>query len=105
MESTGLLGFPMIVLGFEHWQVQVHVDHLYCKVHVVPTRETDTVVDAALIILKIWHSSGERIPNVLVVDHDPKFMSALFKAREFTLSISSTFSSLLIGSAYHKKHR
>ena len=41
--------------------------------------------------------SGDGIPDVLVVDHDPKFTSALFK--EFTRRIGS---SLLIGSAYHK---
>lgn len=41
--------------------------------------------------------SGDGIPDVLVVDHDPKFTSNLF--REFTRRIGS---SLLVGSAFHK---
>ena len=35
-----LLGLPMTASGFD--QVQVHVDHLSGRVHVVPTRATDT---------------------------------------------------------------
>jgi hypothetical protein len=41
--------------------------------------------------------SGDGVPDVLAMDHDPKFTSKLFQ--EFTRRIGS---SLLIGSAYHK---
>ena len=81
--------------GFD--QVQVHVDQLSGKVHAVPTKATDMAADAARIVLDMALRSGDGIPDVLVVDHDPKFTSALFK--EFTRRIGS---SLLIGSAYHK---
>ncbi len=63
----------------------------------VPTRLTHTTADAARIILEMALSSGDSVPDVLVMDHDPKFTSALF--REFTRRIGS---SLLVGSAYHK---
>jgi hypothetical protein len=85
----------MTASGFD--QVQVHVDHLSGKVHAVPTRSTDTAADAARIILEMALRSGDGVPDVLVVDHDPKFTSALF--REFTRRLGS---SLLVGSAYHK---
>ena len=90
-----LLGLPMTESGFD--QVQVHVDHLSGKVHPVPTRAIDTAADAARILLEMAPRSGDGIPDVLVVDHDPEFTSALFQ--EFTLRIGL---SLLIGSAYHK---
>ena len=90
-----LVGLPMTASGFD--QVQVHVDHLSGKVHAVPTRATDTAADAAQIILEMALRSGDGVPDVLVVDHDPKFTSKLFQ--EFTRRIGS---SLLIGSAYHK---
>ena len=90
-----LMGLPMTATGFD--QVQVHVDYLSGKVHAVPTRSTDTAADAARIILDMALRSGDGIPDVLVVDHDPKFTSNLF--REFTRRIGS---SLLVGSAYHK---
>jgi hypothetical protein len=41
--------------------------------------------------------SGDGVPDVLVVDHDLKFTSKLF--RDFTRGLSS---SLLVGSAYHE---
>jgi hypothetical protein len=90
-----LVGLPMTASSFD--QVQVHVDHLSGKVHAVPTRATDTAADAAQIILEMALRSGDGVPDVLVVDHDPKFTSKLFQ--EFTRRIGS---SLLIGSAYHK---
>ena len=90
-----LVGLPMTASGFD--QVQVHVDHLSGKVHAVPTRSTDTAADAARIVLEMALRSGDGVPDVLVVDHDPKFTSNLF--REFTRRIGS---SLLVGSAYHK---
>ena len=65
-----------------------------------PTRATNTAADAARIVLELGLRSGDGIPDVLVVDHDPKFTSALFK--EFTRCIGS---SLLIGSACPKKYK
>ena len=41
--------------------------------------------------------SGDSVPNVLVVDHNPKFTSQLFS--EFTKAIGSA---LIVGTAYHK---
>jgi hypothetical protein len=90
-----LVGLPLTASGFD--QVQVHVDHLSGKVHAVPTRSTDTAADAARIVLEMALRSGDGVPDVLVVDHDPKFTSTLF--REFARRIGS---SLLVGSAYHK---
>ena len=90
-----LMGLPKTAAGFD--QVQVHVDFLSGKVHAVPTRSTDSAADAAAIILEMALRSGDGIPDTLVVDHDPKFTSNLF--REFTRRIGS---SLLVGSAYHK---
>ncbi len=84
-----LAGLPMTASGFD--QVQVSG-----KVHAVPTRSTDTAADAARFILETLRS-GDGVPDVLIVDHDPKFTSALL--REFTRRIGS---SLLVGSAYHK---
>ena len=90
-----LMGLPLTATGFD--QVQVHVDYLSGKVHAVPVRSTDTAADAARLILDMALRSGDGIPDVLVVDHDPKFTSTLF--REFTRRIGS---SLIVGSAYHK---
>ena len=90
-----LMGLPQTAAGFD--QVQVHVDHFSGKVHAVPTRSTDTAADAARILLEMVLRSGDGVPDALVVDHDPKFTSKLF--REFTRRLGS---SLLVGSAYHK---
>jgi len=90
-----LMGLPTTATGFD--QVQVHVDYLSGKVHAVPVRSTDNAADAARIILDMALRSGDGIPDVLVVDHDPKFTSTLFQ--EFTRRIGS---SLIVGSAYHK---
>ena len=90
-----LMGLPRTAAGFD--QVQVHVDHFSGKVHAVPTRSTDTAADAAKILLEMVLRSGDGVPDALVVDHDPKFTSKLF--REFTRRLGS---SLLVGSAYHK---
>jgi hypothetical protein len=43
----------------------------------------------------LW--SGDGCPDVLVVDHDPKFTSAVFRA-----FVKSMGSCLIVGSAYHK---
>ena len=89
------MGLPQTAAGFD--QVQVHVDHFSGKVHAVPTRSTDTAADAARILLDMVLRFGDGVPDALVVDHDPKFTSKVF--REFTRSLGS---SLLVGSAYHK---
>ena len=90
-----LMGLPRTEAGYD--QVQVHVDYLSGKVHAVPTRSTDTAADAAKVILEMALRSGDGVPDVLVVDHDPKFTSTLFT--EFTRRLGS---SLVVGSAYHK---
>jgi hypothetical protein len=41
--------------------------------------------------------SGDGFPDVLVVDHDPKFTSDVFRA-----FVRSKGSCLIVGSAYHK---
>ena len=79
-------------------QVQVHAWHFSSKVHAVPTRSTDTAADAARVMLEMAPRSADGVPDLLVVDHCPKFASALFK--DFMLRIAS---SLVISSAYHKK--
>ena len=53
--------------------------------------------DAARKLLKMVLRSGDGVPDAIVVDHDPKFTSKVF--REFTRSLGS---SLLLGSAYHR---
>ena len=69
--------------------------------HLAGTRPSSidslTAADTAWIIREMVFRSGDGISDVLVVDHDSNFTSALFK--EFTHSISS---SLIIGSTYHK---
>jgi hypothetical protein len=75
-----LVRLPMTAAGFDQVQVrQVLVDHLSSKVHAVPTRATATAADAAQIILEMALRSGDGVPDVLVVDHDPKFTSTLFR--------------------------
>jgi hypothetical protein len=80
----------MAASGFD--QVPAHVDRLFGKVHAVPSRATDTAVDAARIVLEmtLGSGSGGGAPDVLVmvVDHDPKLTSALSK--EFARRIGSS---------------
>jgi hypothetical protein len=71
-----LISLPLTAQGFD----QVHVDYLSHKVHAVPTRSTDTAADAAQIILNMALQSGDNVPEVLVVDHDPKFTRKLFQS-------------------------
>jgi hypothetical protein len=66
-------------------------------VHAVPTRATATAADAAAIIRDMCLRSGADFPYVLVVDHDPKFTSEVFRA-----FVKSMGSCLIVGSAYHK---
>ena len=57
------------------------------KVHAVPTRLTATAAEAPAIICDMCIKSGADFLDVLVVDHDPKFMSTMFQA--FVKSTSS----------------
>ncbi len=77
--------------------IQNHVDLLPGKEHAVPTRATATAADAAEIIRVMCLLSGDGFPDVLVVDHDPKFTSEVFRA-----FVQSMGSCLIVGSAYHK---
>ena len=77
--------------------IQNHVDLLSGKVHAVPSLATATAAEAAEIIRDMCLCSCDGFPNVLVVDHDPKFTSDAFRA--FVRSMGSC---LIVGSAYHK---
>jgi hypothetical protein len=77
--------------------IQNHVDLLSGKVHAVPTRSTATAADAAAIIRDMCLRSGDGFPDVLVVDHDSKFTSEVFRA-----FVKGWGSCLIVGSAYHK---
>ena len=81
-----LHSLPATASGFGHWQVQAGVDRLSSKVHAVPTHSTDPAAEAR---------SGDGVPDVPLVDHDPEFTSALLQA--FTRSSGP---GLLIGWAY-----
>ena len=63
----------------------------------MPTRATATAEDAAEIIRDMCLRSGAGFPDVLVVDHDPKFTSEVFRA-----FVKGMGSCLIVGSAYHK---
>ena len=63
--------------------------------HAVPARSTATAADAAAIIRDMCLRSGDGFPDVLVVDHDSKFTSEVFRA--FVKGWG-----LIVGSAYHK---
>ncbi len=84
------MDLPLTVQGFD--QVQVHFDYLSGKVHAVLTRSTHTAADAAQIIPKMNLRSDDGVPDLLVVDHDPKIKNKLFW--ECTRTIGS---SLLVG--------
>ena len=90
-----IAGLPTTAAGFD--MIQNHVDLLSGKVSAVPTRATATAADAAEIIRDLCLRSGTGFPDVLVVDHDPKFTSDVFRA--FAKGMGS---SLIVGSAYHK---
>jgi transposase InsO family protein len=75
----------------------VIVDLLSGKVHATPSKSTDNAAMAAQTLLDHSLRSGDGVPDVLVVDHDPKFTSQLF--REFTKAIGSA---LIVGTAYRK---
>ena len=90
-----IAGLPTTAGGFD--MIQNHVDLLSGKVHAVPTRATATATDAADIIRDMCLRSGDGFPDVLVVDHDPKFTSDVFRA-----FVKGMGSCLIDGSAYHK---
>jgi hypothetical protein len=90
-----IAGLPTTAAGFD--MIQNHVDLLSGKVHAVPTRATATAADAAAIIRDLCLRSGDGFPDVLVVDHDSKFTSEVFRA-----FVKGWGSSLIVGSAYHK---
>ncbi len=73
-----IAGMPTTAGGFD--MIQNHVDLLSGKVHAVPTRATSTATDAADITRDMCLRSGDGFPDVLVVDHDPKFTSDVFRA-------------------------
>ena len=81
---------PTTAAGFD--MIQSHVD--LRKAHAVPTRATATAVDAAEIIRDMCLRSGAGFPCLLVVDHDAKFTSEVFRA-----FVKSKGSSLIVGSA------
>jgi len=90
-----IAGLPATAAGFD--MIQNHVDLLSGKVHAVPTRSTATAADAAAIIRDMCLRSGDGFPDVLVVDHDSKFTSEVFRA-----FVKGWGSCLIVGSAYHK---
>ena len=90
-----IAGPPRTEAGLD--TIRNRVDLLSGKVHAVPTRATATAADAAEIIRDMCLRSGDGFPDVLVVDHDPKFTSDVFRA--FAKGMGSC---LIIGSAYHK---
>ncbi len=90
-----IAGLPTTEGGLD--MIQNHVDLLSGKEHAVPTRATATAADAAEIFRDMCLLSGDGFPDVLVVDHDPKFTSQVFRA-----FVKSMGSCLLVGSAYHK---
>ena len=75
----------------------VIVNLLSGKVHATQSKLTGNVATAAQTLLdhSLW--LGNCVPNVLVVDHNPKFTSQLFS--EFTKAIGSA---LIVGTANHK---
>ncbi len=83
--------------GFDMIQNHRDIDLLSGKVHAVPSRATATAADAAEIIRNMCLRSGDGFPDVLVVDHDPKFTSAVFRAFVKSMGLC-----LIVGYAYHK---
>ena len=73
-----IAGLPTPAAGFDI--IQNHVDLLSCKVHAVPTRSTATAEDAAEIIRDMCLRSDDGFPDILLVEHDSKFISEVFRA-------------------------
>ena len=68
-------------------QLMVIVNLLLGKVHTTLSKLTDNKGTAAHMLLDHSLLSVDRVPDMLVVDHDPKFISQLF--HEFTKAIGS----------------
>ena len=90
-----ICGLPVTAAGFD--QLMVIVDLLSGKVHATPSKSTDNAATAAQTLLDHSLRSGDGVPDVLVVDHDPKFTSQLFC--EFTKAIGSA---RIVVTACHK---
>ena len=78
-------------------QLMVIVNLLLGKVHTTLSKLTDNKGTAAHMLLDHSLLSVDRVPDMLVVDHDPKFISQLF--HEFTKVIGSA---MIVGTVYHK---
>ena len=70
------------------------------KVHAMQSKSTDNAAIAAQTLLDHSLLSGDCVPHVLVVDHNPKFTFQLF--HEFTKVIGFA---LIVGTAYDKNTR
>ncbi len=68
-----------------------------CSLSAVPTRSTETAADTTAILRDMCLRSGDGFPDVLVVDHDSKFTSEMFRS-----FVKGWGSCLVIGSANHK---
>ena len=90
-----IAGLLTTAAGFDMIQNNVYL--LSGKVHAVPMRSTATATDEAVIIRDRCLWSGAGFPDALVVDHDAKFTSEVFR----TL-VKSMGTCLIVGSAYHK---
>ncbi len=60
--------------------IQNQVDLLSSKVHAIPSLVTAMAAESAKIIFNMCLRSGNGFPDVLVVDHDPKFTSTVLLA-------------------------
>ena len=90
-----ICGLPVTAAGFN--QLMVIVNLLSGKVHAMQSKSTDNAAMAAQTLLDHSLRSGDGVPDVLVVDHYPKFTSQLFS--EFTKAIGSA---LIVGTVFHK---
>jgi hypothetical protein len=100
-----IAGLPTTGCGFD--MIKNHVDLLSGKVNAVPTRASATAADAGAIIRDMClrsgdgfpdvPRSGDGFPDVLLVDHDSKFTSEVFRA-----FVKGWGSCLIVGSVYHK---
>ena len=64
---------PTTPAGFD--MIQNQIDLLSGKVVATPTRSTATAADAARILTENVLRSGDGLPDVIVVDHDSKFIT------------------------------
>jgi hypothetical protein len=71
---------PTTAAGFD--MIQNHVDLLSGRVYdAVPTSATVTAADAEEIICDMCLRSGAGFPDALIVDYDPKFITARLSQR------------------------